>query len=114
MNLLLETSKSLTDEGNHGRDCWRIKSLVSALMLTPASSLPAPPHVDFAKGVYEQARLPYWEIRDGAVVNAQPVMGLPTTYVISPAGVVTHRAVSSREWDDPRLLELLRRMQKQN
>jgi len=41
--------------------------------------------------------------RDGSVVKRYPVTGLPTTYIVSPQGMVTHRAVGSREWDDPQL-----------
>jgi peroxiredoxin len=46
--------------------------------------------------------------REGRVVEDYPVTGLPTTYIVDPAGMVTHRAVGSREWDDPALLERLR------
>ena len=52
--------------------------------------------------------------RDGTVVKSYPVMGLPTTYVVSPEGKVTYRAVGSREWDDPQLLDLLRQMKSGN
>jgi len=44
---------------------------------------------------------------DGAVIKQYPVTGLPTTYVINPDGMVTHRAVGSREWDDPQLINAL-------
>jgi len=50
--------------------------------------------------------------RDGAVIKRYPVMGLPTTYIISPTGMVTHRTVGGRAWDDDVLLNALRRMQK--
>lgn len=43
----------------------------------------------------------------GVVVKQYPVIGLPTTYIISPAGRVTHRAVGTREWDDQQLLKHL-------
>jgi len=46
--------------------------------------------------------------RDAAVIKQYPVVGLPTTYIISPDGNVTHRAVGSREWDDPAILDQLR------
>ena len=46
--------------------------------------------------------------RQATVVKQYPVVGLPTTYVIDPRGKVTHRAVGSREWDDPELLGQLR------
>jgi len=48
----------------------------------------------------------------GDVIKRYPVMGLPTTYIISPEGMVTHRTVGGREWDNDALLNELRRMQK--
>jgi peroxiredoxin len=48
--------------------------------------------------------------RDGAVIARYPVIGLPTTYIIDPAGNVTHRAIGGREWDDDGLLDQLRRL----
>jgi len=50
---------------------------------------------------------------DGKVVESYPVTGLPTTYIVSPQGMVTHRAVGSREWDDPKLYEQLLQMRQQ-
>lgn len=52
--------------------------------------------------------------RDGEVIKRYPVMGLPTTYIISAEGQVTHRAVGGRAWDDERLLNELRHMQKKS
>lgn len=49
---------------------------------------------------------------DGSVTKKYPVIGLPTTYVIDPRGVVTHRAVGGREWDDEQLLAPLRQLLK--
>jgi peroxiredoxin len=48
--------------------------------------------------------------RDGAVTKDYPVIGLPTTYIIDPDGIIRYRAVGSREWDDPALLDELRRL----
>jgi len=50
--------------------------------------------------------------RDGKVIKNYPVMGLPTTYIISPTGIVTHRTVGGRAWDDGTLLNELRLMSK--
>ena len=47
---------------------------------------------------------------DGSVIKKYPVIGLPTTFVIDPSGVVTHRAVGGREWDDEQLLGQLRKL----
>jgi peroxiredoxin len=45
---------------------------------------------------------------DASIIKKYKVIGLPTTFVIDPAGYVTHRVVGGREWDDPALLEALR------
>lgn len=36
------------------------------------------------------------------------VKGLPTTYIISPKGVVAYSAVGPRKWDDTRILDKIR------
>ncbi len=51
--------------------------------------------------------------QDGKVIADYPVKGLPTTYIVDPAGRVTHRAVGSRAWDDPKLIAVLMRMRAQ-
>jgi peroxiredoxin len=42
--------------------------------------------------------------KNGEIIESYPVRGLPTTYIINPQGMVTHRAVGSREWDDDALI----------
>jgi len=59
-----------------------------------------------------QLTMPLPMDRKGDVVKLYPVTGLPTTYVISPEGVVTHRAMGSREWDSPELIKQLQMMGK--
>lgn len=49
---------------------------------------------------------------DGSVLKQYPVTGLPTTYIVNPEGIVTHRAVGSREWDDPQLMNALLKLRK--
>jgi peroxiredoxin len=49
---------------------------------------------------------------EGAIIRKYPVIGLPTTFVIDPRGVVTYRAVGGREWDDEQLLAQLRKLLK--
>lgn len=49
---------------------------------------------------------------DGKVIENYPVRGLPTTYIINPEGMATHRAVGSREWDDENMIKLLLGMRK--
>ena len=45
---------------------------------------------------------------DGKVIEQYPIKGLPTTYVINPQGMVTHRAVGSREWDQDWVIKELK------
>jgi peroxiredoxin len=45
---------------------------------------------------------------DSRVINQWPVRGLPTTFVVSPEGKITYRAIGGREWDDPDLLAMVR------
>ncbi|MDT8386784.1 MAG: TlpA disulfide reductase family protein [Thiogranum sp.] len=45
---------------------------------------------------------------DSAVINAWPVRGLPTTFVIDPQGTIAYQAIGSREWDDPHILKTLK------
>jgi len=47
----------------------------------------------------------------GKVIRSYPVKALPTTYIISTDGLVTHRTLGGREWDNDKLLDELRRMQ---
>ncbi len=46
--------------------------------------------------------------RDSRVIGQWAVRGLPTTYVVDPAGRIVYRAIGSREWDDPALLAQVR------
>ena len=45
---------------------------------------------------------------DSAVLNAWPVMGLPTTFIIDRQGSIVYRAVGGREFDDPALVKQIR------
>ena len=49
---------------------------------------------------------------DGKVIASYPVRGLPTTYIIDPSGMVTYRAVGSREWDSDGLVKQLQSLSK--
>jgi peroxiredoxin len=46
--------------------------------------------------------------RSGEVTEEWPVKGLPTTFVVAPDGSLVYRAIGSREWDDPALLDRIR------
>ena len=48
---------------------------------------------------------------DSSVTGQWPVRGLPTTFVVDPAGRLVYRAIGSREWDDPDLLALIRALE---
>ena len=49
---------------------------------------------------------------DGKVIESYPVRGLPTTYIVDPSGMVTHRAVGSRKWDGDLLIKELMQLRK--
>jgi len=53
------------------------------------------------------ARFPLLLDRDGETVKQWPVLGIPTTFIIDPAGRIIYRAVGGREWDRRELLELM-------
>lgn len=45
--------------------------------------------------------------KDGSVLKAWPVRGLPTTFILDKQGRVAYRAVGGREFDDPAILAQL-------
>ena len=49
---------------------------------------------------------------DSSVSNMYPVIGLPTTYFVSPKGRLIYRAIGSREWDEKQMLEKILNMKK--
>ncbi|MCG6895674.1 MAG: TlpA family protein disulfide reductase [Thiocapsa sp.] len=49
---------------------------------------------------------------DSRVVQAYPVKGLPTTFVIDPEGRLVFTATGEREWDDPGLLDKVRALRR--
>ena len=49
--------------------------------------------------------------RDSAVIAQWPVRGLPTTFVVDPAGRIVYQAIGSREWDDPALMAQIRALE---
>jgi len=51
--------------------------------------------------------------QDGEIIQRWPVRGLPTTFVVDPDGRLVYQALGGREWDDPRLLGLVRGLLKQ-
>ena len=47
---------------------------------------------------------------DSRVIQEWPVRGLPTTFVIDPQGRIAYRAIGTRDWEDPALLDSLRKL----
>ena len=44
----------------------------------------------------------------GEIINQWPIKGLPTTFVLDPEGRIAYRAIGGREWDDEKLLDIVR------
>ena len=50
--------------------------------------------------------------RDSSVVRQWNVRGLPTTYIINPAGKIVYQAIGDREWDSDEIMNQIRRLKK--
>ena len=50
---------------------------------------------------------------DASVVRQYRVTGLPTTYIINPKGLITHRTMGSRDWDQADIIKQLLDMRQQ-
>ncbi len=48
--------------------------------------------------------------RDSSVLKAWPVRGLPATFILDKEGRIAYRAVGGREFDDPVILDQLRKL----
>lgn len=46
--------------------------------------------------------------QDAEVSSTWPIKGLPTTFVIDKEGRLAYRAIGGREWDDDKLLDMVR------
>jgi len=49
---------------------------------------------------------------DSQVINNYPVIGLPTTYIIDTEGRLVYRAIGTREWDDPAVMQAVLALKK--
>jgi peroxiredoxin len=49
---------------------------------------------------------------DSGVTNKYPVIGLPTTYVISPQGKIIYRAIGTRNWNEDALVKKVMELQR--
>jgi peroxiredoxin len=47
---------------------------------------------------------------DSRVIQEWPVRGLPTTFIIDPQGRIAYRAIGTRDWEEPALLDTLRKL----
>ncbi len=43
--------------------------------------------------------------KSGKIPKQWPMMGLPSTFIISPAGKIVLRAIGEREWDSPEIIK---------
>ncbi len=43
--------------------------------------------------------------KSGKIPKKWPMMGLPSTFIISPSGKIMLRAIGERKWDDPDILK---------
>ncbi len=51
--------------------------------------------------------------RDSKALKQWPVIAIPTTFVVDKQGRIAYRSVGGREWDDPKLIEELRRLMRE-
>ncbi len=48
---------------------------------------------------------------DSSVAQRYPMIGLPTTFVVDPAGRLVYSLTGQQDWDDPALLEQIRALE---
>lgn len=51
--------------------------------------------------------------RDSSVINAWPVRGLPTTFVLDKQGRIVYRVIGGRDWNSPEIVSMLVDLQNQ-
>ena len=49
---------------------------------------------------------------DSSVVKQWKVRGLPTTYIVNPAGQIVYQGIGDREWDAEEILKQIRKLKK--
>jgi len=49
---------------------------------------------------------------DSSVVRQWKVRGLPTTYIVNPAGQIVYQAIGDREWDSEEIMNQIRKLKK--
>ena len=50
--------------------------------------------------------------KDSNVARQWRVRGLPTTYIVNPAGKIVYQAIGDREWDSDEIMNQIRRLKK--
>ena len=50
--------------------------------------------------------------KDSSVVRQWKVRGLPTTYIVNPAGQIVYQAIGDREWDSDEIMNQIRKLKK--
>ena len=50
--------------------------------------------------------------KDSSVVRQWKVRGLPTTYIVNPAGKIVYQAIGDREWDSDEIMNQIRNLKK--
>jgi peroxiredoxin len=50
--------------------------------------------------------------KDSSVVRQWKVRGLPTTYIVNPAGQIVYQAIGDREWDSEEIMNQIRKLKK--
>ncbi len=68
------------------------------------------PSLDEIKRFLDQVPVEFTIVIDQDMILANwGVMGLPTTFLISPEGKIIYRAVGEREWDSARMIRFIRK-----
>ncbi len=47
---------------------------------------------------------------DSSVIRQWKVRGLPTTFIVSPAGKIVYQAIGDRDWDSAEILQQIRKL----
>ena len=50
--------------------------------------------------------------QDSSVTKKYPVVGLPTSFIIDPAGRIVYQVVGTRDWTDKKLINTILKLRK--
>ncbi len=48
--------------------------------------------------------------QNSKVSELWPLRGLPTTFIVDPKGIIVYQAIGGREWDDDKLLNVIKQL----